>query len=90
VNLEQVREKTTDCFVYPTGYPDDEKKPDPAKRKQYVTLFGEFDPNQKIFRIREFLPEFSRAEFRERLGNRPSKEQTVGFFYLNRKPFVCR
>jgi hypothetical protein len=87
--FEQVREKTTDCFVHPSGYPDDEKEPDLDKRKRYVTLFGEFDSEKKNFQVREFLPGFSSEQFRSRLGNRPTKEQTIKFYYEKRKSFVC-
>jgi hypothetical protein len=89
LNFEQSRKNVTDCLIYPTGYPDNEKEPDPMKRKKYATLFGEFDPNEKVFRVREFLPDFSSAEFRQKLGTRPTTEQTVRFFYLNRRPFIC-
>jgi len=87
--FKQTRENTTDCFVHPEDHPDAEKEPDPRKRYVYVQLFGEFDPKAKVFRVQEFLPGFSRQEFREKVGARGSREQTEAFFYANRKPFIC-
>lgn len=89
LNFEQSKDKVTDCRVYPTGYPNDEEEPDPAKRRRYITLFGTFDQAERRFYVREFLPDFSTQEFHEKLGNRPNAKQTVEFFYSKRQPFIC-
>jgi hypothetical protein len=89
VTFDQTRAKTTDCFAYPPGYPEDEKEPNLSKRKLYVTLFGEFDPHEKIFRVREFFPGASDQEFRAKLGPRPTHVETQAFVYSKRKPFAC-
>jgi hypothetical protein len=89
VYFKQTRENTTDCFVYPEGHPDDEKEPEPKNRYRYVQLFGEFDPQMNVFRVHDFLPSFSREEFRKTVGYRANSEQTEAFFYSNRRPFIC-
>lgn len=86
--FRQSRAKTTDCLVFPEGHPK-QVDTDP-ERGPHVQLFGEFDPGSRRFVVREFLPSFSRAAFKEKVGARGSIEQTHEFFYENRKPFVCK
>ena len=89
VYFKQTRKNTTDCFIYPEGHPGDENEPDPGKRYRYAQLFGEFDPKSNVFHVREFLAKVSASEFREKVPARASSEQTIDFFYANRRPFIC-
>jgi len=87
IYFRQSRPKTTDCVVYPEDQPD-ALNPDPEKGP-YAQLFGEFDPKTNVFYVREFLPTFSREEFKSKIGATASTEQTREFFYRNRRPFIC-
>ncbi len=85
----QTRDKITDCFVYPANRPDDETRP-PEKRARYVTLFGDFDPEDKIFRVSSFYPGgVSYEEATKRLGQNASIEKTTELIYSRRRPFMC-
>jgi len=82
----------TDCFVYPTGRPDDEKKP-PMEQVNWIDFFGEFDPVKKLFYIRSFYKGMDLAaamgsNWKELLA-KESIEDVRKRQYLNRAPFVC-
>src|SRR5215510_5072505 len=47
--FDNAREFITDCFIYPSGRPDNELAP-PGKRVYGVTVFAEFDPIKNIFK----------------------------------------
>src|SRR5262249_19202959 len=88
------REFITDCFIYPSGRPDNELMP-PEKQVYGVTVFAEFDPNKNIFKTATFsagdnyLPfEYRAAILRSGRGDR-TREQREAFSYARRKPFMC-
>jgi len=86
--FEQTRDRTTDCRVYPAGKPDDEVVPE-GQRVRYSILFGEFDVQAGLFRMREFFPGVPESESRKKLGVNPTFEQIDEFFYSRRKAFDC-
>jgi len=88
------RKYITDCFIYPSGHPDNELKP-PGERIDGVTVFAEFDPEAKIFKVSSFsagdnyLPFEYRAALL-RSGRRDlTDQQHHAFLYARRKPFMC-
>jgi len=88
------REFITDCFVYPSGRPDNELKP-PGERVYGVTVFAELDHEGKVFKTTTFsagdnyLPFEGRAAVL-RSGRRDlTIEQSDAFLYARRKPFMC-
>jgi hypothetical protein len=92
--FDNAREFITDCFIYPSGRPDNELAP-PEKRVYGVTVFAEFDPIKNIFKTTTFgagdnyLPfEYRAAVLRS--GRRDlTIEQHEAFSYARRKPFMC-
>ena len=91
--FDNAREFITDCFIYPSGRPDNELAP-PEKRVYGVTVFAEFDPIKNIFKTTTFsagdnyLPfEYRAAVLRS--GRWLTREQTEAFYYARRKPFMC-
>jgi len=88
--MEQKAAETTDCIVYPPGRPDDASRPI-GERINYAVLFGEFDQEAQLFRIREFFPGgISDEAYKKALDDNPSQAQIDRFFYENRTPFMCK
>jgi hypothetical protein len=92
--FDNAREFITDCFIYPSGRPDNELAP-PGKRVYGVTVFAEFDPIKNIFKSTTFsagdnyLPfEYRAAVLRSGRGDL-TIEQHEAFSYARRKPFMC-
>jgi hypothetical protein len=92
--FDNAREFITDCFIYPSGRPDNELAP-PEKRVYGVTVFAEFDPIKNIFKTTTFsagdnyLPfEYRAAVLRSGRGDL-TIEQHEAFSYARRKPFMC-
>ena len=92
--FDNAREFITDCFIYPSGRPNNELEP-PDKRVYGVTVFAEFDPEANVFKTRTFnagdnyLPFEYRAALL-RTGRRDlTTQQDYAFLYARRKPFMC-
>lgn len=92
--FDNAREFITDCFIYPSGRPNNELEP-PEKRIYGVTVFAEFDPETNVFKTRTFnagdnyLPFEYRAALL-RSGRRDlTDQQHYAFLYARRKPFMC-
>jgi len=92
--FDNAREFITDCFIHPSGRPDNELAP-PEKRVYGVTVFAEFDPIKNIFKTTTFsagdnyLPfEYRAAILRSGRGDL-TREQSEAFSYARRKPFMC-
>lgn len=92
--FDNARQFITDCFIYPSGRPNNEWAP-PENRIYGVTVFAEFDPQANVFKTRSFnagdnyMPfEYRAAELR---SGRTSLtiEQHDAFLYAKRKPFMC-
>ena len=92
--FDNARKFITDCFIYPSGRPNNEWAP-PGNRIYGVTVFAEFDPQANVFKIKSFnagdnyLPfEYTAAELRS--GRRDlTAQQHHAFLYARRKPFMC-
>ena len=91
--FDNAREFITDCFIYPSGHPDNELAP-PEKRIYGVKVFAEFDPSKNIFKTTTFsagdnyLPFEYRAAVLRR-GRFLTWEESAAFSYARRKPFMC-
>jgi hypothetical protein len=92
--FDNARGFVTDCFIYPSGHPNNEFEP-PEKRIYGVTVFAEFDPETNVFKTRTFnagdnyLPFEYRAALL-RSGRRDlTDQQHYAFLYARRKPFMC-
>lgn len=92
--FDNARKFITDCFIYPSGRPDNELKP-PDQQVYGVTVFAEFDPQANVFKVRTFsagdnyLPFEYRAALL-RSGRRDlTTEQHYAFLYAKRKAFMC-
>jgi hypothetical protein len=89
LTFEQLRVDTTDCTMYPPDHPDDDTRP-PHQRIGYSVLFGEFDPESKVFRVGDFFPGgISDEEYRRAHGIDPTPEQIDAFAYAKRTRFKC-
>src|SRR5215475_12266425 len=92
--FDNAREFITDCFIYPSGRPDNELAP-PEKRVYGVTVFAEFDPIKNIFKTTTFsagdnyLPFEYRAAILRSGRQDLTREQSEAFSYARRKPFMC-
>jgi hypothetical protein len=91
--FDNARAFITDCFIYPSRRPDNELQP-PEKQIYGVTVFAEFDPEAKVFKISTFsagdnyLPfEYRAAELRT--GRHLTIPEHNAFLYARRKPFMC-
>jgi hypothetical protein len=88
LEFANARQFITDCFIYPSGHPDNERKP---KSDQIfgTTVYGEFDPARKIFIVRTFdAGQFSSAAYKAQRADR-SIASHAEFMYRHRKPFEC-
>lgn len=92
--FDNAREFITDCFIYPSGRPNNELEP-PDKRIYGVTVFAEFDPEASVFKARTFnagdnYPPFEYRAALLRTGRRDlTTQQYYEFLYARRKPFMC-
>ena len=94
--LNNARKYITDCFIYPAGKPNNEFEKDPGKRIFGVTVFGEFNPKDKIFRVRSFDASAYKASaywaYERKKGYQRARlpmKLTYQFLYSKRKPFLC-
>lgn len=82
------RQFITDCFIYPPGRPDNERKPK-EERVFGSTVYAIFDPARRIFLINAFdSGSFTSQEYKAARADR-SIESDARFRYLRRAPFVC-
>jgi hypothetical protein len=92
--FDNAREFITDCFIYPAGRPDNELQP-PGKRIYGVTVFAEFDPEAKFFKISTFSAGDNYLPFEYRAaGLRTGRQHLTirehyAFLYARRKLFMC-
>src|SRR5215468_10834419 len=92
--FDNAREFITDCFIYPSGRPDNELAP-PEKRVYGVTVFAEFDPSGNIFKTTTFSAGDNDLSLEYRAAILRSKrflnwmEKHAAFSYARRKPFMC-
>lgn len=86
--FENGREFITDCFIYPAGRPDNERKPK-EDRVFGTTVYAVFDPERRVFLISEFdAGNFTLQEYQAANAGR-SIESAARFAYRHRAPFIC-
>ena len=88
LEFSNARKFITDCFIYPAGDPNNERKP---KGEQVfgTTVYGDFDPSRRIFIVRTFhAGQFSEADYEAERADRSLKSHAE-FMYRRRKPFNC-
>lgn len=92
--FDNAREFITDCFIYPSGRPNNEWAL-PENRIYGVTVFAEFDPQADVFKTRSFNAGDNHMRFEYRAAELRSGrtsltvEQHDAFLYAKRKPFMC-
>lgn len=88
LEFSNAREFITDCFIYPAGRPDNERRPKPDQIYG-TTVYGEFVPERGIFIVRTFhAGEYADSDFKAQRADR-SIEAWSQFMYRHRKPFDC-
>jgi hypothetical protein len=92
--FDNARKFITDCFIYPSGRPDNESQP-PEKQVYGVTVFAEFDPGANAFKISTFSAGDNYLPFEYRVARLRTGRQHLtipehyAFLYARRKPFMC-
>jgi hypothetical protein len=86
--FSNARKFITDCFIYPAGVPDNERRP--AEQQVFgSTVYGEFDPARRIFLISTFdAGQFTDQDY-DKSGAGRSIEVADRFYYQHRQPFHC-
>jgi hypothetical protein len=94
--FSNAREFITDCFIHPAGRPNNEFEPDPGNRVYGITVYAEFDPEKKIFKVSAFNAGDAAADdhraAEESLGRqkgRLSIAESVYVAYSKRRSFMC-
>lgn len=89
IALEQPISDLTDCIVYP---PDRQSAAKQSEyRVNYAFVFGEFDPERRLFLVNTFFPGgIDETGYRKQLGVDPSQYEIDVFFFKHRVPFQCK
>ena len=87
--LIKKRRDATDCVAYPAGRPQDEQFA-PEHRINWVLFFGEYDPEERAFYVRDFRARLGDSARTSQLDRGTDwSEKLNAYYYSIRDQLIC-